>query len=236
MILPKKAHPVWPKKRCQLTPEQQLTLEDWYAYWLGLLPTQFSGVVRFNNEYPLRTYHPGARTLEIGAGTGEHLLCENTTQQEYFALELRLNLAEKIRRDFPQVHTIVGDCERRLDLPDASIDRVIAIHVLEHLANLPAALDEIRRTLKRDGSFSVVIPCEGGTAYSLGRRFSSQRIFEKRYKQSYDWLISYEHINRADEIVAELRKRFRVSHRTFWPLALPSVHANLILGMTLQPR
>ena len=235
MSLSKQVLSNWPKQRATLTPEQQGILEDWYAYWLSLLPAQFSAVTRFSHEYSLRTYRPGARTLEIGAGTGEHLRCENPGDQEYYALELRANLAEQMRRDFPQVHTIVGDCERRLDVPDASMDRVIAIHVLEHLGDLPAALDEIRRTLKPDGKFSVVIPCEGGAAYSLGRRVTSKRIFEKRYRQSYDWLISYDHINRADEIVAELRKRFHVTHRQFWPLGLPSIHANLVLGMTLQP-
>ena len=235
MIFRKQVLSNWPKQRAALTPEQQWILEDWYAYWLNLLPTQFSPVTRFNNEYPLRTYRPGARTLEIGAGTGDHLKCENHAEQEYYALELRPNLAEQIRKDFPQIHTIVGDCELRLDVPDASLDRVIAIHVLEHLGNLPAALDEIRRKLTADGNFSVVIPCEGGTAYSLGRRVSSQRIFEKRYQRSYDWLIAYEHINRADEIIAELDKRFAIRNRKFWPLGLPSIHANLVLGMTLQP-
>lgn len=224
----------WPKERPALTSEQQRILEDWYPYWLGLLGTKFSMTSRFNNEYPLRSYRAGSRTLEIGAGTGEHLGCENLEDQEYYALELRPNLADQIQKDFQHVHMIIGDCERRLDLPDASLDRVIAIHVLEHLGNLPVALDEVRRVLKPQGSFSVVIPCEGGASYSLGRRLSSKRIFEKRYKRDYDWLISYEHINRADEIIAELNKRFKTRHRKFWPLRVPSVHVNLVLGLTLQ--
>ena len=41
----------------------------------------------------------------------------------------------------------------------------------------------------------VVIPCEGGLAYSLARRISAQRIFEKRYGMSYRFFIESEHIN-----------------------------------------
>jgi SAM-dependent methyltransferase len=236
MTVSSEAPSKWPKQRPELTSEQQRVLEDWYAYWLGLLPNRFSAVTAFNNRYPLKSYRPGIRTLEIGAGIGEHLAFENLSDQEYFALELRSNLAGEIKRLFPQVQTIVGDCEQRIDVPDASLDRVIAVHVLEHLVGLPSALDEVRRILKPDGDFSVVVPCEGGLGYALGRMFTSRRIFEKRYRQRYDWLIEYEHINRASEVIAELKKRFRFRHSEYWPLRIPSVHANLVLGMTLQPR
>jgi len=225
----------WPKQRPELTVEQQGILEDWYAYWLGLLPNKFDAVNEFNNRYPLKSYRAGFRTLEIGAGIGEHLSRENLTDQEYFAQELRANLADEIRRLYPNVRTIVGDCEKRIDVPDASFDRVIAIHVLEHLGGLPSALDEVRRILKPDGNFSVVIPCEGGLGYALGRTFTSRRICEKRYGQSYNWLIEYEHINQASEIIAELKKRFRIRHSQYWPLGIPSIHTNLTLGLTLQP-
>lgn len=68
----------WPKQRPILSSEQQRR----YSYWLGVMPSNFSGVTRFNSEYPLRSYCPGARTLEIGAGTGEHLRCENLEEQD----------------------------------------------------------------------------------------------------------------------------------------------------------
>jgi SAM-dependent methyltransferase len=227
---------VWPKQRPVLTAVQQATLEDWYAYWLGLMPQQFKPIMRFNHAYPLRTYFSDAKTLEIGAGTGEHLHYEDWKGQDYKALEMRSNLAQEISNSFPGVQVLVGDCEKQIDIADRSVDRVIAIHVLEHLADLPSALDQIQRILKPGAKFSIVIPCEGGFGYALGRRVTSQRVFERRYKQDYTWLISHDHVNTAEEIIEEVKKRFRIVHSQFWPLRVPIINANLLIGLTAEPR
>ncbi len=227
----------WPKRRPELTAEQSAILEDWYPYWLEKMGKGYSSIVRFNNLYAARSGAPGLKTLEIGAGTGDHLLYEKAAdEQEYYALELREELAAGIRSRFPNVKLVIGDCQKKIDLPDSSIDRVLAIHVLEHLDNLPATLKEVARVLRPGGVFSVVIPCEGGFGYSLGRRFSSKRIFEKRYHTNYDWMISYDHVNTADEIIEELRRLFVIRSDTYYPLKVPSLHLNLVIGLTLTPR
>jgi SAM-dependent methyltransferase len=223
----------WPKQRPDLTFRQKEILEDWYGYWLPLLPNRYSGIVRFNHTYPIRDGLRG-RTLEIGAGDGEHLRYEKLDTQEYFALELREALAKNLHTRFPQVNVIVGDCQDRIDAPNQFFERVIAIHVLEHLTNLPAALDEVARVLAPSGRFFVVIPCEGGLLYSLGRQFSSKRIFEKRYGVDYEWMISYDHVNRAGEVMNELLARFTIEHSTYFPFRIPSVNSNLVIGLTLR--
>lgn len=228
---------VWPKVRPELTEKQREIMDDWYVQWLGEgLPGSFGVIDRFNHTYARRSASAGARTLEIGPGNGSHLEFENLAEQkEYVALELRESLSKQIGADHQNVRVVVGDCQRRLEFPDGYFDRVLAIHVLEHLDNLPAALSEIKRVLKPSGLFSVVIPCEGGMGYSLGRKFTSQRMFEKRYSMPYDWMIRYDHINRAREVLRELRPGFRVVHRTFFPLRVPSIDANLVIGLTLKP-
>jgi len=82
----------------------------------------------------------------------------------------------------------------------------------------------------------VVIPCEGGAAYSLARRISAQRIFEKRYGMSYDWFIKSEHINLPREIAEECGAHFRVVRRRHFPLVVPLVSPNLVIGLELAPR
>lgn len=232
---------VWPKIVPPLTPEQKAISDDFMRYWHEVLPKRFGVLDAFNHGYPVRSVpRDFENTLEVGAGLGTHLEYEKLTPRQergYVALELRENMAAKIRERFPNVQAMVGDCQGRLPFPDGHFDRVLAIHVLEHLPNLPAALAEIHRLCHSErGVFSVVIPCEGGLAYQLARTISAQRLFEKRYRQSYDWFIQREHLNRPREIMELLAERFETTHRAWFPLAVPSVMVNLCLGLTLRPR
>ncbi len=231
----------WPKRFPDLTPEQRAISDDFMKYWHEVLPKRYGIVDKFNHEYAVKhAPRDFQRTLEIGAGLGEHLSYERLSdaqRRNYVALDLRSNMVERIRERFPDVTAYVGDCQSRLDFADGYFDRILAIHVLEHLPNLPAAVREMHRLLDKErGVVSVVIPCEGGWAYSLARRVSAQRIFESRYHQPYRWFIEREHISVPEEILDELRPYFRIVHRTFFPTWLPSVSVNLCLGMTLRPR
>jgi ubiquinone/menaquinone biosynthesis C-methylase UbiE len=223
----------WPKPIPQLTPEQAAIRDDFMKYFHEIYSDSYGAIARFNHRYPLRTARPGIRTLEVGAGLGEHLEFERAEEQaEYVALELRPEMSDVIAERHPHVTTVTGDVERGLAFEDGAFDRVVAIHVLEHLPNLPAALDELRRVLKPGGVLAIVIPCEGGLGYALGRKVTSQRVFEKRYGTSYDWYIKTEHFNVPREILAELDRRFRREHSSWFPLKVPSVHLNLCLGLT----
>ncbi len=231
----------WPKTFAPLSAEQKKISDDFMKYWHEVLPRRYGMVDRFNHTYPVQNAPTEfLRTLEVGAGLGEHLGYEHLTEvqrRNYYAIDIRDNMVAELRRRHPEVNSVVADCQERLDFPDGHFDRILAIHVLEHLPNLPAALHEIRRVSKETvGTLSVVIPCEGGFAYSLARRISAQRIFEKRYGQSYEWFIEREHINRPFEIVRELERYFKVIHRFYFPLVVSSIAANLCIGMTLRPR
>jgi SAM-dependent methyltransferase len=231
----------WPKTFPPLSADQEKVRDDFMKLWHEILPHKFGILDRFNHSYVVRT-RPATflRTLEIGAGLGEHIRYEHLTPEQeanYFALELRPNMSQEIHRRFPRVQTINGDCQQGLPVADDYFDRILAIHVLEHLPNLPAAVVEAHRVChKEQGILSVVIPCEGGLAYTLARRLSAQRIFEKRYHQPYKWLIEREHINRPTEILGVLAPYFEVVGRTFFPLRIPALFCNLVIGLTLKPR
>ena len=175
----------WPKIIPPLNAEQKRISDDFMKYWHEVLPKKYGVIDDFNHGYAVRHAPESFRTtLEIGAGLGEHIAYEKLTPEQeanYVALELRENMAAEIRRRFPRVQARVGDCQERLDFADGSFDRILAIHVLEHLPNLPATVREMHRLCRPGtGILSVVIPCEGSLAYSLARKISAQRIFEKR--------------------------------------------------------
>ena len=234
--------PKWPKTFPPLTPEDEAVSHDWMQHFHTAISTNFGRVERFNHGYPIRhAPREFATSLEIGAGVGGHYAHElralSPRQAEnYYAVELRPNMADELSRRFPSVKVYVGDCQRPMPFATGFFDRIIANNVLEHLPNLPECLKEVRRLLQPDrGVFSVVIPCEGGLGYSLGRAVTSKRQYEKRYGKPYAEFIRRDHVNTAREVLAELRPLFRVAGREFWPLRVPVVALNLFIGLTLTP-
>jgi len=228
----------WPKSLPALTPEQEAIRDDFVRHWHEVLPRKYAVVERFNHHYALRSLPSEVtrrvRTLEIGAGLGEHLEYEDLTGQEYTCVELRPELVARLRERFPDVTTVAGDCEATLPFEDDSFDRAIAVHVLEHLSNLPAALDQLQRVVRAGGRLGLVIPCDPGFAYAMARQVSAKREFERRYRQPYEWFIRMEHINSPHEIWELLEDRFRIVHRRYFPLRVPITTLNLCLGITAE--
>jgi SAM-dependent methyltransferase len=225
----------WPKRLPELTAEQRAVRDDYMSFFYDQIYTaRFGRIQHFNHAYARRSFAPGLRTLDIGAGLGEHLEFEDGRAGEYVALELRPEMAAEIAKRYPYVETVSGDIERGLRFEDDEFDRVLAIHVLEHLPNLPAALDELRRIMRPGARLSVVLPCEGGWLYTLGRRLTTQRVFEKRYGMSFDWCIQSEHVSIVPEIVHELDLRFTRDHSEWFPTRLPTLHANICVGLTYR--
>jgi SAM-dependent methyltransferase len=231
----------WPKQLPPLSPDDKRICDDFMEHRHDVYPNRYSMADRFAHQYVAR-HRPErfVRTMEIGAGLGEHLKYETLTeeqQRQYVAVETRENMAQRLRANCPKIQTRVADCQARLDFPDGHFDRVIAINVLEHLPNLPAALREMHRLCnKESGVFQIVIPCEGGLAYALAREISAKRIFQKRYHRPYHIFIGREHINVPREILDELAPWFHVTQSTYFPIPLPLEFCNLFIGATLKPK
>src|SRR5579872_1477433 len=96
----------WAKKTSGLTSEQLRIKDDFMRHWHEVLPQRYGIIERFNHGYPLRRRPGGRRILEIGAGLGEHIAWENLEGLEYWALELRPEMAALIRERFPKARVI----------------------------------------------------------------------------------------------------------------------------------
>ncbi len=232
----------WPKTLPTLNAEQQKRSDEFMKLWHEVLPNRFGIVEKFNHNYPVLHSRPGFKTtIEIGAGLGEHLHYEKLTPEQeknYHCNEYRENMAAEIRRRFPNVQTVTGDCQQRMDFADGYFDRYIAVHVLEHLPNLPAAIREAYRLLNKErGQLLIVIPTEGSPAYSLARKISAERVWNKHFNVSYAEFYKREHINLPHEILEELAPYFTIETKRFFPLPfLPFVFNNLCIGLSLKPR
>lgn len=234
----------WPKVLPPLSAEHTRIYDAFVQQWHVELAgrSRYGAIEAFNHRFPVKHSRPGFRTtLELGAGLGEHLRYERLTPEQeagFYANEFRENMAVELRRRHPRVHVVFGDCQQRFDFPDSFFDRVLAIHVLEHLPNLPATIREVHRLLNRTrGQFLIVIPCEGSLANRLARRVSAQAVFEKTYGMPYEPFIKREHINLPAEIFAELDPYFVVAKKRLFPLPfLPLLASNLVIGVSLAPR
>jgi ubiquinone/menaquinone biosynthesis C-methylase UbiE len=223
----------WPKEPVALTTAQENAREAFVLAWHEELPGKYRLIESFNQGYPAKLPPVGGKTLEVGAGIGGHLGFEDLKVQEYHVLEFRAEFCDVLRTRLPADRVHHGDIEKRQEFPDATFDRVIAIHTLEHLRNLPAAVDEVVRILKPDGVFDVVLPCEGGIAYSLARKLSAERMFQKKYHMPYRPIIENEHVNTLAEVESVLKKSFTRQAAQYFPLGLPIAEINLCVGFRL---
>ena len=53
-------------------------------------------------------------------------------KKNYYAMDIRQNLLQIISKEHPEINTILGDCEKKINFENNFFDRVIAIHILEH--------------------------------------------------------------------------------------------------------
>ena len=126
-------------------------------YWHKVLQTKYNIVDKFNHNYVVDSAPKNfLTTLEIGCGDGEHLKYEKLTEiqkKNYFALDVRENMLKKLKEKYPEVNSSIGDCQQKLKHEDDFFDRIIAIHVLEHLPNLPETVMEMYRLCKKKREF-----------------------------------------------------------------------------------
>lgn len=167
--------------------------------------------------------------LEVGAGAGHHLGAVRHGFDRYCATDLDINLlalglGDRAAAD-PRIELRAEDATR-LSFSDASVDRLIAAHVLEHLPEPQRVLREWWRVLKPGGVLTLVLPADPGMAWRLGRHFGPRRRF-KATGQPYDYWMAREHVNPINNLVALLRYYFDRIDDSWWPLRVPSMDLNL---------
>jgi len=236
-VIPLRLAGEWPKRPPALDAEQQRAREDFIHFWHRAMPERLGFIEHFNQGFvtglPAR---PGARTLEIGPGLGAQARWRGAVSDGYYCLELREIFCARMRELLAPDHVFQGDIQSRQPWPDGWFERIIAVHLLEHLVDLPAALAEVDRLLAPGGCFDVVIPCEGGLAYGIARKVSAERLFRRRYRMDYTPIRLNEHVSTYRDVVGELVRRFEISKRAFYPLRVPAMSINLFVGMRLAKR
>lgn len=97
---------------------------------------------------------PGKIALEIGAGTGKFTRLLIQTRADVMAVEPVAAMLAQLAADQPEVR-VVRATAQDLPLADASVDAVICAQSFHWFAT-SAALAEMRRVLKPDGSLGLI--------------------------------------------------------------------------------
>ena len=169
--------------------------------------------------------------LEVGAGQGTHLPYVRHDYDAYVLTDahdamLAGSAANVALARHPDRVRVERQDASALCVPDASADRLIASHVLEHLTRPERVLDGWARVVRPGGTISVLLPCDPGLAWRAGRAFGPRRAARAR-GLAYDYVMALEHVNPTGNLVAILRHRFGRLEERWWPLGTPSVDANL---------
>jgi ubiquinone/menaquinone biosynthesis C-methylase UbiE len=167
------------------------------------------------------------KVLEVGAGTAKHLKYVRHKFNEYFVTDLNTPMLDRIDISKLSGKVIVEKQDAsRLSYENESFDRVIATHVLEHMPNPHIVLREWFRVLKPGGVLSLVLPCDPGMAWRLGRTVGSRSRSEKA-GIPYDYWMAREHINPINGLVSFVRYYFDSYEEKWLPFRIPSMDLNL---------
>ena len=175
-----------------------------------------------------------SRVLEVGAGTGEHLPFVRHGYDEYILSDMdpeALKVAkEKLQTGDNRENLVFAQHEGQiLEYPDSTFDRVIAVHVLEHIYQPHLAIKEWMRVLKPQGLLSVLIPSDPGIAWRLGRCLGPRKqALEQGI--AYDYIMAREHVNSSINLIALLRHYLPDSRESWWPFKIRSVDINLFIA------
>lgn len=171
------------------------------------------------------------RILEVGAGSGHHLPYVKNNFDQYVLTDGSDAMLEIASKKFPEqlsagLLVIEKQDATALTYPDASFDRLIATHVLEHLPNPVRVLKEWNRVVKPDGIISIVLPCDPGMLWRLGRHLGPRRNAIKM-GLPYDYLQAAEHINSIFNLLVFIRHHFEFVTETWYPARIPVPDLNL---------
>lgn len=125
-----------------------LETEHWY----------YSGKRRFVRDWILRVRPPGTSNVLLDCGAGTGLFAEEMARFcRVFVLDDHEEALRILRTRFKpeQILSLAGD---RVPLPDASLDYVTALDVLEHVPDDAAVVRGFHRLLKPGGIAVITVP------------------------------------------------------------------------------
>ena len=161
---------------------------------------------------------PGKTAVDLGAGTGKFTLLLHESGAQVIAIEPVEAMRAQLSAALPDVQSVTGTAQA-IPLPDGSADAIVCAQSFHWFA-CPAALEEIHRVLRPDGSLGLVWNVRDETinwvaaiskllAHYEGRvpRFHTgewRQVFDGRlFTDLIETRFSYRHVGAAQQVIVD---------------------------------
>ena len=147
----------------------------------------------------------GESTLDFGCGAGAFLPWLTSSYAQVYVFDQDQKSIQQVKQNAALFGwnnvNIVNKNQKHLGLPEASVDTIFALDVLEHVDQLEDTLIEFKRILKPNGKLIVSSPTEN-FFYRFARKFGG-----KGFQGEF-------HLRAAKEVEEDLAKHFKVRLKT----------------------
>jgi ubiquinone/menaquinone biosynthesis C-methylase UbiE len=149
----------------------------------------------------LKAAGPGARMLEVGAGTGRVSIPLLESGADLFGLDLSNKMLALLRSKHPSAGLVQADATH-IPFPSSQFDALLTVHVMHLVSGWKGALQEFRRVLRPGGTYLNVRTYETG-AQAVRRR---SREFWSSWVAEHGYQAFHPGIRDHEELVDELRQ------------------------------
>lgn len=161
-----------------------------------------------------------ARTLELGAGSGQHLDYVKHGFEQYLVTDLKKPVIREIYKFDKRIKTRAVNAEK-IPYPSSYFDRIVVTCLLHHVDQPEIALIEINRVLKKNGSATIFLPCDPGLLLRIIRSVTSARKATKIGFEGYNLLNARDHRNHVSSLLRIIQfvfsnRKVRIHYSPFY--------------------
>ena len=140
-----------------------------------------------NEAVRLANLDGSQRFLDAGCSDGELIVRADRNYKTAVGADHNIEALKTLNNrlaDDTRLITLQGDvC--RMPFPDQSFDTICCLETLEHVYDMPGAIQEFKRILSDDGTLIVSVPIELGLPILLKQGVSN--LFFGGYRGKYSW-------------------------------------------------
>ena len=152
-----------------------------YFHWNYKFPIKYIQLYRFKTIANLLGNSNYEKLLEMGTGSGIFLPELARHCEKIFAMDIHPhfeNIENLLNYYNVKEFDVKSQNIEKTDYPDDYFDAIVAVSVLEFVVDLDAALNEIKRILKKDGIFLTICPMQNNILDLIVSRYADKTAKE----------------------------------------------------------